>query len=278
MSQANNAIDAYNTKLRTISSNITNLSIPGYKRTDISFEEVFSHVVKSGTGSSFYGEEGGTNPQQTGGTTAVANSLIDFRQGDVVGSTNMDLAISGNGLFILSPDNGNSFLYTRNGQFTVNNNKLLSVNGMQVYGFKRNGGVSSAQLEAIDLTGQTYDPTKVTFDANGVLRKSYDSITGIYGDELNHQIALTSFPNPSGLEYRDGTNFSQTLSSGDPANPSAPGNESVGIISPRSKEQSNVIYTSEVVDSLEMQRAESACLTVIRLVNDTITQFIQRTS
>jgi len=275
MSQAKDAIDAYNTKLRAISANITNMSVPGFKRSDISFEEVFTKVVKSGTDNSFYGQEGGTNPQQAGGTAAVANSAIDFRQGDIGGGGNLDLAIQGSGLFVVSPDGGNTFYYTRNGQFTLSNNKLLTNTGMQVYGFKRNGGVTSGQLEAIDLSGQNVtDPTKVTFDPNGVLIRSFDA--GVSGGELGYQIALTSFVNPSGLEYRDGTNLAETIASGSPAAALTPGNATVGNVIRVSKEQSNVVYTSEIVDSLEMQRAISGSLTVVRMINDTISQFIQR--
>lgn len=279
MSQADNAVEAYNTNLRAISSNVTNLSIPGYKRTNITFQEVYAKIVKSGTGSTFYGEEGGTDPQQTGGTAAIASSNIDFSQGDITGSGVLSLAIQGNGLFIVSPDNGDNFLYTRNGEFQLVNNKLLTSDGMQVYGFYRSGSVTSGQLVPIDLSYETIsDPNKVSWNANGVLIRSSVATDADYNVELPYQIALTSFSNPSGLEYRNGTSFAFTLASGDPQTPATPGTNNLGTVSPQSKEQSNVVYTTEIVDSLEMQRAISASLTVIRLINDTITQFIQKIS
>jgi flagellar hook protein FlgE len=273
MSQAAGAIEAYNSRLRAISSNITNIPVTGHKRTEVSFQEVFGKYINSGTRGSFADSTGGTNPIQYGGTVAIADTEIDFRQGDLTGGGNLDLAISGNGLFAISPDGGNTKLYTRNGEFIISGDKLLTKAGMQVYGFARSGGVSSTQLVPIDLTGISYDPTTITWDPNGVLRQSYDDSTGIYGAEIPFQIGLSSFSNPSALKYEDGTSFSETLASGSPSSPAVPG---VGVISPRSKELSNVVYTSEIVDSMEIQRALSAGLTVVRLINDSITQFINK--
>lgn len=279
ISQAKNAIESYNIMLKAISSNITNTSVTGFKKFNVSFESVFTKTKNAGT-SGRSSDEGGTNPIQEGGTVAVANTSIDFKQGDMAGGGNLDLGISGGGLFIVSPDGGRTFLYTRNGEFQIIGNKLLTKTGMQVYGFKRIGGTSSSQIEPIDLSGLTYDPTNITWNQNGVLVNSYivdrNTNSVVYGDEIPYQIALTSFPNPSGLLYRDGTTFSETLASGSPAAHTTPGSETVGIIAPRSKESANVSYTSEIVDSTSIQRALNSALTAIKFLNESISQFIQK--
>ncbi len=272
MSQAKGAIDAYNEKLRAISSNITNLSVTGYKRTDVSFETIYSKLIQSGTSGSNSGGDGGTDPLQIGGTVGVSSATVDFTQGDISSGGNLDLAVNGNGLFIVS-DDGVNYKYSRTGEFQVIGNKLLTKSGKQVYGFRRVNGSTVYALVPIDLSSVTYDPTTITFDQNGVLRASYDPDTETYGAEIGYQVALTSFNNPSGLEYSDGSTFTETLASGTPSNPFA---GTGGLLVARSRESSNVEYTSEIVDSLEIQRAMNAALTAVRLVNQVISDFISK--
>lgn len=280
ISQAKNAIEAYNTKLKAISANITNVLVPGYKRTDVSFQNVFVKLIKPGTPGIAGSNEGGINPFQTGGTAAISTTSIDFSQGDIQGAGRLDLSIKGNGLFIVSADDGKTYLYTRNGEFQIVNNKLLTKSGLQVYGFDKSGKNPANQLVPIDLSGTAYDPTQISFDSNGALRASAtlnaDGKSYTYGAALPFQIALSSFKNPSGLQNRDGTTFSETGASGAPSTPTTSGGENVGFLIPQSREQANIFYTSEIVDSLEIQRALSSCLTAIRLLNDSISQFISK--
>ncbi len=277
MSQAKNAMESYSTKLKAISANISNLQVTGYKRTDVSFQNLFSKLVSPGTSAFENGNEGGTNPLQVGGTVAISSSSVDFKQGTFSDGANIDIGVNdGSRLFIASADGGNTFWYTKSGEFQIVNNKLYTKSGYQVYGFKRTSGTTSTQLEAIDLSNVPYtDVTKITWDDNGVMRDSYDEETKVYGKELPYQIATASFKNPSGLKYENGTMFSETLASGQPSSPSVP---LTGTVYPRKREQSNVVYTSEIVDSLETQRALDATMTVIRMANDTITQFINKLS
>ena len=275
MSQARNAMESYSSKLRAITANISNVQVEGYKRTDVSFQSMFSNLISPGTAAFMGTEGGGTNPLQTGGTVAVADSSIDFTIGQFVDGKQIDAALRIQGaMFMVSPDGGNTVWYTRNGSFKIINDSLVTDNGMQVYGFKMINGVSSQRIEPISLAGTDYgDASLLTWDERGVLRAYYNSETEEYGAELPYQLAYTTFKNPSGLRYENATTFSESLASGQPSDPKAPPN---GSVSPRRKEQSNVTYTSEVVDSIEMQRALDAVMTVIKMANDTITAFINK--
>jgi flagellar hook protein FlgE len=95
--------------------------------------------------------------------------------------------------------------------------------------------------------------------------------------DTGYSIALTSFPNLSGLAQSLGNTFAETGASGPPQD-FEPTGGSFGTVAPRFFEGSNVIYTSEVIDSMEAQRAMSANLTIVRLINDEITNFINRIS
>lgn len=145
----------------------------------------------------------------------------------------------------------------------------MTKSGLQVYGMRGSGGV----LEPIDLTGQNYTASTLTFDNTGNLVSNYEATTNTYGNILPFKIALTKFNNPSGLMYMDNSTFAETAASGSASSPYVP---PAGEIQARSKEASNIVYTSEIVDSMEIQRALNSTLTVVRLVNDVISQFIQK--
>jgi flagellar hook protein FlgE len=269
MSQARNAIQAYNTALNATSSNIANMNVTGYKRIDVSFQSIFERVLNRGTAAQ--GEMGGTNPRQFGQGMAVSNVTVDFSSGEYTSGSNLDLAVSGQGLFILSPDGGDSYLYSRAGNFKIDANGNLIMNGMQVYGLD-----SSDSL--VPITGLSgYDPNLLSWtDAGKLVQYTNTNYTDI-DVETPYRIALTCFPNPGGLAQGPGTTFAETPASGIPATAQSIGG-TVGTVLPRQLEQSNVFYLGETLDATEYQRAMESNLSVVRMASDMISQFINRLS
>jgi flagellar hook protein FlgE len=297
MSQAKNAIEAYNQKLRATSSNVNSMSVPGYKRIEVSFEEIFNNVISEGYAAT--AEGGGVNPSQTGGTANIGKISMDFTRGDVQASSSpFAIYPSGMGLFIVSDDGGKTFKYNRSGDFNTDSQGYLSdVHGNRVYGFARNNGVTQAsQLVAIKvgdlpqtisgtspLDDATYTYT-LSFGENGELQyyRIPDPLNATDPEYLQEplssfQIAMVTFNNPSGLIMSDGTTFTETAASGKVSNPMAPGG-AAGTVKPRAIEASNVFYISETIDAMEIQRAMSGALSMVRLVNDIISQFMNRVS
>lgn len=284
LSQAKNAIEAYNTKLRITSANIANQAVAGYKRLEVSFQSVFNRVLQQEVPATALGEEGGKNPRQTGGGVAIANVGVDFSQGEFTGGSDLDLAIAGRGLFITSPDGGTTKLYTRAGKFHVDsNNNLATETGATVYGFNISGGTTNtASLVPINLTnpatGGPYTPLGWSDDGKIGLTTTVTNPDGTTTTTVTtplSQIALTTFNNLSGLQQVSGTAFAETLASGSPVTPTIPGGVA-GTVTPKKLEQSNVFYIGETIDAMEIQRAMSGSLTVIKMINDTITQFVNR--
>jgi flagellar hook protein FlgE len=275
MTKAKNAIEAYNTQLRINSSNIANMSVPGYKAMKISFQTIYENMINQGTAAE--ADSGGTNPIQLGSSVGIGSTSLDFSQGTVTEGQPLDLAINGSGLFVVSPDDGNTKLYTRAGQFSIDSaGNLTTSTGMQVYGFS--GGV------LVPITGlANYDTNRLSWTSDGQLAEfnlksdgttvDYSSVNKLTG----YSIALTSFANVSGLEQASGNTFAQTPASGDPLSYKSTG-DIYGTISPQEYEQSNVFYTGEVIDSMEAQRAMSGNLTILRMISDEITNFINRIS
>lgn len=277
MTRAKNAIDAYDAQLRINSANIANLSVPGYKALRISFQTVFENVLNGGSAAS--NTVGGINPTQFGSAMAVSNTSLDFSQGSMSTGGNLDLGIQGNGLFTVSPDKGQSMLYTRAGQFSIDSDgNLVTSSGMQVYGFK--GGA------LVPITGlNNYNTANLSWTSDGRLvvfnGTNTDGSTN-FNDESNitdtgFSAALTSFSNLSGLTQAEGSTFQQSPASGAPLQSQSVGG-SFGTVVPRNFEQSNVVYTDEVIDSMNAQRAMSGNLTIVRMISDEITNFINRIS
>ncbi len=267
MSQAKNAIEAYNTALEATSSNIANMNVSGYKRLDVSFQSIFENVLNRGTAA--YGSMGGKNPMQTGQGSAVSSVSVDFSSGEKVDGSTLDLAITGAGLFIVSGDEGATHLYTRSGNFDVDASGNLTSNNMQVYGLNASGAL-------VPITGlPSGNKSDYRWLSDGTLDYSADG--GTTYNSTGYRIALTYFTNPNGLVQAQGTAFAETVASGSPATAQSPGG-AVGAINPGQVEQSNVFYLGETIDALEIQRAMNGNLTMIRMASDMISQFINRLS
>lgn len=128
--------------LNVIGNNIANINTTGFKQSS------FSEELKKASGSS---------------DTATAGISQTFSQGDITTSTNpLAMAISGNTLFQLS--GGDGITYTRNGQFSVDQNNFIVDN----YGNKLQG-YSLGKTTATDITtGAKTVTTNATLDTNKV--------------------------------------------------------------------------------------------------------------
>lgn len=260
MSQAQNAIEVYNSALNVHSANIANMSVVGYKRLDVSFQSIFEKVLSAGTPASGSDNLGGTNPMQFGQGVAVAGINVDMSQGDLVAANNIDLAISGQGFFIVSNDGGNTNLYSRAGQFSVVSGNLVNQSGMQVYGLNSAGSM-------VPITGLAGSSANYSWDSSGQLL--YNTLP------TGYRIAMTYFENPGGLLQAQGTTLKETMASGSAAAAAAPGG-TAGTISPGQLEQSNVFYLGETIDTLKMQEAMNGNLSIVRMASDLISSFITR--
>jgi len=262
MTQSKNAIEAYEQALKISNTNITNMTTPGYKKMDVSFQSIFEKVLSQGTAAD--GNSGGTNPRQLGQGMAVSSFGIDFSNGDTTTSQKLDMAILGAGLFVVSANGGNSYLYTRAGNFSIVNGSLVTSSGMQVYGLDGSNAL-------VPITG--LDPSKTASDYqwSGGGELQYTD-----GTPVGFTIALTTFSNPNGLAQAQGTTFAETLASGSPATPSAPNASTVGKVQGAAYEKSNVNYYEETIKVAELQRSISANLSMVKLASDLISSFISK--
>ena len=101
-------------RLDVIGNNIANVNTVGFKAGRITFEETLAQTLQGATRPP--GDQGGINPVQVGLGMSIGSIDTLFSQGNIESTGQQtDLAIQGNGFFVVS--DGNSNLFTRAGSF-----------------------------------------------------------------------------------------------------------------------------------------------------------------
>lgn len=138
-------LNADSTALNTIANNLTNMNTTAYKAQTTNFADLFYQEL---------GSSGSGDPILVGSGVQVASNQTDFTQGtfNTNGMTSADVAINGNGFFVIN-DNGTEVL-TRNGAFQqATNGDLETSDGQEVMGYPATNGVvnTNAALTPINI-------------------------------------------------------------------------------------------------------------------------------
>ncbi|HEV7282489.1 MAG TPA: flagellar hook-basal body complex protein [Pirellulaceae bacterium] len=125
---------AAETTIDVVGNNLANSQTVGFKASEAVFATQF--LQTKSLGSQPTATNGGTNPRQVGLGVQVSEIAPDFTQGTIeISSRPSDLAISGDGFFIVQSSSGEN-LYTRNGLFKLNSqNELVASTGERVLGY-----------------------------------------------------------------------------------------------------------------------------------------------
>jgi flagellar hook protein FlgE len=145
-------LESDTTALNTIANDLANLNSTGFKAQTVNFEDLFYQQ---------YGEQGSGDLIQQGEGDQVATIQSQFTQGSIVSTGNAtDVAIDGNGFFILGKGGGD--IYTRDGNFGLTSDgQLISQSGLPVMGYPAVGGVvnTNSPLTTINVpVGQVEPP------------------------------------------------------------------------------------------------------------------------
>lgn len=144
-------LESYSKGLATIGNNVANLNTVGFKGSDLEFFDIQSQSADIGAGDRQSVFETSGSGVKVGGTS------LRFTPGQFSQTGNdLDVAINGNGLFILRQD-GKTF-YTRAGQFAVDDSGYLTSrdDGARV------AGLSGDALADISVAGKRSNPAKTT--------------------------------------------------------------------------------------------------------------------
>jgi flagellar hook protein FlgE len=156
-------LSANSTYLSVIGNNLANINTVGYKSSDISFADLVSQTVGSTS----------ANPTQIGLGVVTGSISPVFSQGNIENAAEpTNVAIQGQGFFIVKDPNSGGDAFTRAGKFSFNESgALVSPDGWLVQGYT----AKNATTGAIITTGQ---PTDIVVPP-GVLQapKATSSIT-----------------------------------------------------------------------------------------------------
>jgi flagellar basal-body rod protein FlgG len=146
-----------------------------------------------------------------------------------------DLAIEGDGFFMVRLPNGNE-RYTRDGGFHLDSNRTLVTGD----GYQLDGNITIPADVPLNM---------VTIGIDGAVSALRDGALAPIGN-----IQLHSFPNPAGLSNEGGNLFARTPASGE-AITGTPGDSGLGTIRQSFIEKSNVEVVTELVSLITAQRA-----------------------
>ncbi len=185
------------------SNNIANVNTIGFKYSRANFSDLLAQTNQIATAPQ--GSLGGKNAVQVGLGATVASVTRIHSQGSIQNTDkNTDVAIQGDGFFIVSPDGGNTYKYTRSGDFKFDGNGNFVDNN----GFISQGWLRDEDTGIVDATAPIQDiiiPPGLTTPANAstVLTIKANLNSGSLVDQFSPALSLDSL----------GTNFLATQES-----------------------------------------------------------------
>lgn len=281
--QIGNSLLALEKSLRISISNADNFNTPGFKYSFASFTTVFSQVLFGGSESK--------NPMTIAGSMTLGSTTTDYSQGNIGFGTEMDMAISGEGFFIMSQSaaefqDSDPQVYTRAGRFGVDNTNTFIVDpfGRKVFGYKLNaqGQIEDRTLVPIETDGNI----DIGFTDGGILVSGFkanaDAISAGGADvpatTPMYKIAMTTFQNKQGLILVEGGALQSTVASGDAIEEGESGQGVFGNILGSSLESSNIDVAKVALDMALLNRGFSAIQGVIDDVNKVTKDLISKLS
>lgn len=250
-------LDAAQTDVSVVSNNLANASTVGFKKDRAIFEDLLYQNINQPGGRSSADTELPSGLMLGAGSKVVATQKA-HTQGNMLTTENaLDMMIQGDGFFeILRPDG--TIAYTRNGQFTLNDQGQIVTPGA---GF----------LLQPEITIPN-DAQQVTVSQDGEVSVT---IAGQADAQVVGQLNISNFINPAGLQPIGQNLYVESAVSGDPLQ-GVPGLEGLGSIVQGALETSNVNVTEELVNLIESQRLYEMNSKVISAVDQMLGQVIQQ--
>ncbi|WP_375396736.1 flagellar hook protein FlgE [uncultured Sphingomonas sp.] len=201
-------LQASQTEMSTISHNLANVGTNGFKKSRTDFADVIASSVS-------------LSPTKMVGSGAVVKAnRQQFAQGNLIqSSSSLDLAISGDGFFLIKPQIGGATVdYTRNGAFKVDSDRYVTDgqgNYLQVYPVDGSGAVVATGIDqtkdlrlpassgiakptgkvglSVNLPSSAAIPATATFDRFDPSSYNNSTVTTIYDGDGNAQSMTTYF-------------------------------------------------------------------------------------
>lgn len=193
-------LQSHQTQMNVIGNDVANVNTVGYKQSNITFQDAFYQSLGS---------------NQVGLGSSVGNIAIDFNSG-MLKETGVvsNMAISGDGFFVVKDTEGFNTGYTRAGDFqleydsTSGMKNLVSPSGKLLYG--SSGAAQGSASELIELPS---DIQAMTISGEGII--SYIDGNGATVSDA-FRVDVATFPGMAGLKQDGNNQYSETSESGPP--------------------------------------------------------------
>lgn len=180
LNSAVSALSAQSSALSMVSQNLANSNTYGYKTTTASFESLIADSASSA--------------YSAGGVSVTGVSSISTQGSLVSSATSTNMAIEGNGFFVVSNDSANGDIYySRNGEFTIDKNGYLSNGDYYLQGWPTDadgtviGATTTAALQTVDTkaigsiaAATTSLSLQANLPADAAIGESFESELEVY--------------------------------------------------------------------------------------------------
>lgn len=198
-------IRAHQTRMDVIGNNVANVNTIGYKAGRVNFQDILYQTLSLGAPPS--NVRGGVNPEQIGLGVAVG-SIDSLMTPGPMQITNVptDLAINGEGFFVVSPDiSGATQYFTRAGNFITDRdgNLVLRSNGMHLLGWvaDASGAINTnTQPVGLQIVQGQQMPPKATDKIT--LSRNLDANTAVNGQVFRLVTVYDQLGAPHTLQVR----------------------------------------------------------------------------
>ena len=257
-------LKAAQSDLSVVSNNIANSNSTGFKKSRAQFGDLFAASPTQAT------------KMIAGQGVQLQGITQQFTQGTLESTDRtLDLAVAGEGFFtVKSPSSTEAITYTRNGSFSVNNNREVvdaTGNIIQMLPVDANGDVtsnSSGDLTSLVLPEtDPNDPNavlaNVAVGSNGVITATFSN----GNQQALGSLAMASFTAVEGLRPVGDAHWQATGTSGLAALSQA-GTGPLGTVRSGSLETANIDITEELVSLIAAQRNFQANAQAIETANN----------
>ena len=245
------ALENFQQQLNVIANNIANVNTVGFRAASVNFADTLSATLGSNAAGS----------TQIGTGMMTASITNDFSTPGSMSATGRqtDLAIAGNGFFVVKDATSGATYVTQDGSFSIDTNGYLVTSG----GLRVQGAAGDIQFPTASATPAM---SSFKFNSNGTITCTMSD--GTTASPSGGAIALQNFTNPNQLVKAGGNLYTAPAAAGGLATAGAPGSNGLGTILSGSLEMSNVDLAAELTSLITTQRAYEANSKVITTSDD----------
>lgn len=272
-------LQQFQSRLDVIGNNLANSNTLAYKSARVDFADSFSQNLEYSSGGSTSATGAPSNQIGTGVSIGAIRNI--YKPGTIARTdVETDLAINGNGFFVVKDSVTSREYATRAGDFQRDTSGYLTTsNGFRLQGFS-DAALSTVGDIKIDDTGKpataaaTATVQSFSIDDEGKINVFLSDGTKF----VRGQVLLQSFQNPESL-VKEGDNLYSGIGQAGPlggATPTAaaPKTNGLGVIRAGALEQSNVDIAAEFTSLITTQRGFQASARIITTSDEILQELV----